>query len=145
MQYKPKSLGALHIALGGLPGYMPIEVEPGISVSAKTVLVASSCLANQRPDLANTYRLASDKVADLAIISNRAVGVSDQAYAAQASLYTEAMMKSMAGNCTNIAVLLQRYSNFCWKLVRQGTDPRIVEWIDCAQRKQQTCGGPDLP
>ena len=37
MQYKPKSLGALHIALGGLPGNMRIEVEPGIAVSAKTV------------------------------------------------------------------------------------------------------------
>jgi hypothetical protein len=37
MQYKPKSLGALHIALGGLPGRMRIEVEPGIAVSAKTV------------------------------------------------------------------------------------------------------------
>ena len=37
MQYKPKSLGALHIALGGLPGNMRIKVEPGIAVSAKTV------------------------------------------------------------------------------------------------------------
>ena len=37
MQYKPKSLGALHIALGGLPVNMRIEVEPGIAVSAKTV------------------------------------------------------------------------------------------------------------
>jgi hypothetical protein len=37
MQYKPKSLGALHIALGGLLGHMPIEVEAGIAVSAKTV------------------------------------------------------------------------------------------------------------
>ena len=37
MQYKPKSLGALHIVLGGLPGNMRIEVEPGIAVSAKTV------------------------------------------------------------------------------------------------------------
>ena len=37
IQYKPKSLGALHIALGGLPGNMRIEVEPGIAVSAKTV------------------------------------------------------------------------------------------------------------
>ena len=37
MQYKPKSLGALHIALGGLPGKMRIEVEPGVAVSAKTV------------------------------------------------------------------------------------------------------------
>jgi hypothetical protein len=37
MQYKLKSLGALHIALGGLPGNMRIEVEPGVAVSAKTV------------------------------------------------------------------------------------------------------------
>ena len=29
MQYKPKSIGALHIALGGLPGHMRIEVEFG--------------------------------------------------------------------------------------------------------------------
>ena len=37
MKYKPKSVAALHIALGGLPGRMRIEVEPGIAVSAKTV------------------------------------------------------------------------------------------------------------
>ena len=37
MQYKPKSIGALHIALGGLPGHMRIEVDPSIAVSAKTV------------------------------------------------------------------------------------------------------------
>jgi hypothetical protein len=37
MQYKPKSIGALHIALGGLPGHMRIEVDSGIAVSAKTV------------------------------------------------------------------------------------------------------------
>ena len=37
MHYKPKSIGALHIALGGLPGHMRLEVEPGIAVSAKTV------------------------------------------------------------------------------------------------------------
>src|SRR5215472_17303474 len=37
MHYKPKSIDALHIALGGLPGRMRIEVELGIAVSAKTV------------------------------------------------------------------------------------------------------------
>ena len=36
-EYKPKSIGALHIALGGLPGHMRIEAEPGIAVSAKNV------------------------------------------------------------------------------------------------------------
>ena len=37
MHYKAKSVTALHIALGGLPGHMRIEAEPGVAVSAKTV------------------------------------------------------------------------------------------------------------
>ena len=37
MRYKPKSPAALHIALGGLPDKMRVEVDPGIRVSAKTV------------------------------------------------------------------------------------------------------------
>jgi hypothetical protein len=37
MQYKPKSIDALHIALGGLPSRMRVEVEPKLGVSAKTV------------------------------------------------------------------------------------------------------------
>jgi hypothetical protein len=37
VQYKVKSIGALHIALGGLPRHMRLEVERGVEVSAKTV------------------------------------------------------------------------------------------------------------
>ena len=37
MRYRPKSIDALHIALGGLPTKMPVEVDPGIGVSAKNV------------------------------------------------------------------------------------------------------------
>jgi hypothetical protein len=37
MRYKPKSIAALHVALGGLPDKMRIEVDPSIKVSAKTV------------------------------------------------------------------------------------------------------------
>jgi hypothetical protein len=37
MRYKPKSIAALHIALGGLPDKMPVEVDQSIGVSAKTV------------------------------------------------------------------------------------------------------------
>jgi len=37
MRYKPKSVAALHIALGGLPDKMRVEVDRGIRVSAKTV------------------------------------------------------------------------------------------------------------
>jgi hypothetical protein len=37
VRYKPKSGAALNIALGGLPAQMPVKVDPGIAVSAKTV------------------------------------------------------------------------------------------------------------
>ena len=37
MPYKPKSIAALHIALGRLPDRMQVEVDPDIGVSAKTV------------------------------------------------------------------------------------------------------------
>ena len=37
MRYKPKSLAALHIALGGLPDKMRVELDPDVGVSAKTV------------------------------------------------------------------------------------------------------------
>jgi hypothetical protein len=37
MRYKPKSIAALDIALGGLPHKMRVEVDRGIGVSAKTV------------------------------------------------------------------------------------------------------------
>ena len=37
MRYEPKSIAALHIALGGLPDKMRVQVDPDIGVSAKTV------------------------------------------------------------------------------------------------------------
>ncbi len=37
MRYKPKSIAALHIALGGLPVKMRVETDPDIGVSAKSV------------------------------------------------------------------------------------------------------------
>jgi hypothetical protein len=37
MRYKPKSIAALQVALGGLPAAMHVEAERGVGVSAKTV------------------------------------------------------------------------------------------------------------
>jgi hypothetical protein len=37
MQYKPKSVAALQVALGGLPSAMHVEADRGIGLSAKTV------------------------------------------------------------------------------------------------------------
>ncbi len=37
MRYRPKSIAALHIALGGLPDKMRVEVDSNVGVPAKTV------------------------------------------------------------------------------------------------------------
>jgi hypothetical protein len=37
MRYKAKNIDALHVALGGIPDKVRVEVESGIEVSAKTV------------------------------------------------------------------------------------------------------------
>jgi hypothetical protein len=37
MKYKPKSVAALHVALGGLPDKMRVQSDPDTPVSAKTV------------------------------------------------------------------------------------------------------------
>jgi len=37
MRYKPKSIAALHIALGGLPDKMRVEADRNLGVSAHTV------------------------------------------------------------------------------------------------------------
>lgn len=37
MRYKPKSVAALDIALASVANQTPVEVDPGIAVSAKTV------------------------------------------------------------------------------------------------------------
>ena len=37
MRYKPKSIAALHVALGGLPDKMRVELETDIGASPKTV------------------------------------------------------------------------------------------------------------
>jgi hypothetical protein len=37
MRYKPKSIAALQLALGGLPDRMRVELDADIEISAKTV------------------------------------------------------------------------------------------------------------
>jgi hypothetical protein len=37
MRHKPKTIAALHIALGGLPAQMAVEVDSGREISARTV------------------------------------------------------------------------------------------------------------
>jgi hypothetical protein len=37
MRYKPKGTAALHIAVGGLPDKMRVELDPDVGVSVRTV------------------------------------------------------------------------------------------------------------
>jgi hypothetical protein len=37
MRYRPESIAALHVALGGLPDKMRVELEADIGASPKTV------------------------------------------------------------------------------------------------------------
>ena len=54
-------------------------------------------------------------------------------------------MKSMGGNCTNIAVLLNKYMDFCVQ-ISQDADPRLRAWIACFHAGQHgLCGGPGVP
>ncbi len=117
------------------------EVAGELQQCSVYFLVLSACVETQEPTLARTYKDMADKVGGLAISSGRAAGVSDEAYAALGSLEAEAMMKSMGGNCTNVAVLLKKYMNFCQKL-SQDADPRLKEWVACARASKRTCGGP---
>jgi hypothetical protein len=79
------------------------EVASELHVCSVYFRIAWSCLSPQEPAIARTYGEMSDKAADLAISTFRGVGVSDEVYVAQASLYIEAMMNAMQGDCTNIA------------------------------------------
>jgi hypothetical protein len=54
------------------------------------------------------------------------------AYAAQASLYTEAIKNAMGGDCTNIAVLLQKHLKFCQSGVASAT--RVAKPLHCARQ-----------
>ena len=120
------------------------ETAGDLQICSVYFMIGSTCLTNQRPDLAASYQQSGEKVLALAIAGFQSVGVSDAAITAQGSMYTEAMMNAMNRNCTNIAVLLQRYLKFCQQL-SQGPDLRLKEWIACARANQPTCGGPGLP
>ena len=60
------------------------------------------------------------------------------------TLYTDVTVKAIGKNCTNIAVLLQKYVDFCQRL-NQDADPRLMEWIACARAsREDNCNGPGI-
>ena len=65
---------------------------------------------------------------DLGVKTGRTAGLSDAAAKAQRNMLTDAMLKSMGGNCINIGVVLERYADFCGQL-RRDADPRLKELL----------------
>jgi hypothetical protein len=118
------------------------EVAGELQVCSVYFKVISSCVAQQEPALSRSFGTAADQMGELAISTSRSAGVSDAAYSAMNMLHAKEMMKSMSGNCTNVAVLLAKYSDFCKRLRFEGADPRLKEWIACVKAGQKKCGGP---
>ena len=106
--------------------------------------VVSRCVKPQKPDVATTYRRASNKIGELALSGARTAGLSNEAFVAQETYFNKAMMKAMNENCSNIQVLLNKYLEFCEQL-NKDADPRLKEWIACLRAGQQTCGGLLVP
>jgi hypothetical protein len=118
------------------------EVGEELQVCSVYFTIVSGCTQQQRADLSETYLQAAQRLALLGASAKQTVGVSQDAILAFSQLmYDDMMKKQMGGNCTNIAVLLKRYMNFCQRL-SQDADPRLKEWIACIHAKARTCGGP---
>jgi hypothetical protein len=81
------------------------------------------------PDVTQAFQ----DMLDLGVKTGRTAGLSDAAATARRNRVTDAMLKSMGGNCINIGVVLERYANFCGQL-RRDADPRLKEL-----RAGQTC------
>jgi len=120
------------------------EVGRELQICSVYYITTSTCVGSQDHDLSNTYLQAADRLGNMANATERATGVSNAAYAAQGRLYLEAMTNAMDRNCSNIAVLLEKYAKFCQRLSRNA-DPQLSEWIACLRAKQQICGGPAAP
>jgi hypothetical protein len=78
------------------------------------------------PSIIKKYEEASTTAGGKAMMVGRIVGLTDDAVASRMKLIQNEMMKSIKDNCVNIAVLLERYANFCPGLL-QDMDPRLNE------------------
>jgi hypothetical protein len=112
------------------------EVGEELQTCSVYFAVISGCVGQQRPDLSDTYQQAAQRLALLGASGKQSAGVSQDAILAFQKLMFADMKKSMGGNCTNIAVLLNKYKDFCQRL-SQNADPRLKEWIQCIRAKQQ--------
>lgn len=71
-------------------------------------------------------RNASDELLGLAHQLGEPVGKTIAALDAQTKLMYQDMKSSINGNCVNVAILLERYANYCKRLV-ETPDFRVAE------------------
>src|ERR1700738_4122765 len=113
------------------------EVASELQQCSVYFLLVSTCVAQQDPTLSLSYRKAADRVGQLSLSTGRTADVSNDAYMALGTMLSEDMMKSMGGNCVNVAVPMKKYMNFCQKLSHDA-DPRLMEWIKCIRTSDKT-------
>ena len=80
------------------------------------------------PGVASDVTQAFQDMLDLGLKTGRTVGLSNGAATARRNMVTDAMLKSMGGNCINIGGVLERYADFCGQL-RRDADPRLKELL----------------
>jgi hypothetical protein len=80
------------------------------------------------PGVVSDVTQAFQDMLDRGVKTSRTAGLSDAAATARRNMVTDAMLKSMGGNCINIGVVLERYADFCGQL-RRDADPRLKELL----------------
>jgi hypothetical protein len=124
--------GAIAQALSDAQTRAINELSGEMSECAVYFLITATCLEGnpepRTPQLIKDLKEQAGKIGALAIKTGRIVGVTDDAVGARMRLTRDDMMKSLNNNCTNIAVLLEKYTNFCQALT-QNADPRLGELL----------------
>jgi hypothetical protein len=102
-------------------------------------LVSATCLEGNPdpriPQMIKNLNEQASKIGQLAITTGRIVGVTDEAVGARMKLMRDDLLKRLNNNCTNIATLLEKYTNFC-KALTENADPRLAELL-----RGQKCTG----
>ena len=70
----------------------------------------------------------ASKIGGLAISTGATVGVTIEGQQARSKLMRDEMSQKLNNNCTNIAVLMEKYLTFC-KQLSENADPRLAELL----------------
>jgi hypothetical protein len=95
-------------------------------------LISATCLQGNPdpriPQLTKSLNEQASNIGGLAISTGQVVGVTVEAQSARSKLMRDDMIKLLNNNCTNISVLLEKYSNFC-KQLTENVEPRLAELV----------------